>query len=119
MRDNEKKRVTPGSILETLGAKPEPRERAAGMHGSDLLELSTEWRSAIRVIMRRGEMTLTELASDLGLGSSEAKKLVDELVAKGHLKVVETEGEVHYTAVLARTHGRELPPKIWEVLKDK
>ncbi len=119
MRDNEKKRVTPSSILETLGAKSEPRERAARMHGSDLLELPTEWRGAVRLIMRRGEMTLTELASELELGPCEVKKLVDDLVANGHLKVVETEGEVHYAAVLARTRGRELPPKIWEVLKDK
>jgi hypothetical protein len=117
--DNEKKRVTPGSILETLGAKSKPRERAAGMRGTDLLELPTAWRGAVRVIMRRGEMTLTELASELELGPSEAKRLVDEMVAKGHLRVVEAEGEVRYTAVLARTQGRELPPKIWEVLKDK
>ena len=119
MPDNEKKRVAPSSILETLGAESEPRERAAGMRGADLLDLPIEWRGAIKVIMRRGEMTLTELASELKLGPCEAKKLADDLVAKGHLKVVETEGEAHYAVVLARTRGRLLPPRIWEALKNK
>ena len=119
MRDNEKKRVVPSSILERLEAESEPRERAAGMRGADLLELPMEWRGAIKVIMRRGEMTLTELASELELGPCEAKKLADDLVAKGHLKVVETEGEVHYAVVLARTRGRVLTPKIWEALKSE
>jgi DNA-binding MarR family transcriptional regulator len=106
-------------IFDRLQAELESRERVEGINAADLLDLSPELRRTIQLIMRRKQMSLTEIILELDMKPSEVKKLLDTLVEKGYLKSFEVEGEPHYKTFLARKRGREVPLNIWEALSDK
>lgn len=61
---------------------PSRAKEASGIPGSQWMVLG--------VLMRRGEMSVRELAKTLGITSSAATQLVDELVAKKYIARVES-----------------------------
>ncbi len=106
-------------MFDRLQTEIETRQRVEGITTADLLDLSPELRRIINMILRQGEMSLTEIVFELDMKPSEAKGLLDTLVEKGYLKAFEVKGEQRYKTFLARKRRREVPLDIWEALGSK
>jgi DNA-binding MarR family transcriptional regulator len=106
-------------IFDRLQTEIETRQRVEGITPADLLDLSPELRRIINMILRQGEMSLTEIVLELDMKPSEVKGLLDTLLEKGYLKAFEVKGEQRYKTFLARKRRREVPLDIWEALGSK
>lgn len=106
-------------LFHRLQSEIETRERAEGITAAGLLDLSPELRRLVNLIMRRNQMSLSQIVFELDMKPSEVKTLLDTLTQKGYLKAFEIKGETHYKTFLARKRGRKLPLNIWETLGDK
>jgi DNA-binding IclR family transcriptional regulator len=107
------------NLFDRLQAEIETRQRLEGITPADLLDLSPELRRIMNMILRQGEMSLTDVVFELDMKPSEARELLATLVGRGYLKAFEVEGEQHYKTFLARKRGREVPLNIWEALDSK
>jgi len=106
-------------LFDRLQSEIETRQRMEGITPADLLDLSPELRHIINMIMRRREMSLTEIVLELDMRPSEVRGLLDTLVEKGYLKAFEVKGELHYKTFFARRRAREMLLNIWDALSDK
>jgi DNA-binding MarR family transcriptional regulator len=108
-----------GGLFDRLQSEIETRQQVEGITPADLLDISPELRRIINMILRQGEMSLTEIVLQLDMRPSEVKGLLDTLIKKGYLNVFEVKGEQRYKTFLARKRGREVPLNIWEALGSK
>lgn len=108
-------------LFDRLESELEARQRLEeGITPSDLLDLPPELGRVINMIMRRGEMSLTDVIMELDARPSEAKGLLDRLVEKGYLRTFQIKGELHYkTFFSSRRRGRGTPLSVWDALTDK
>ena len=82
-----------------------------GITPVDILALPDPVDSAVQKILRRGPMSVNEMASVLDLPEGEAKQIADLLVEKGYLLTEErhSDGSVVYKVYFARMRGRSIP----------
>ncbi|MBU0496044.1 MAG: hypothetical protein KKA73_05790 [Chloroflexi bacterium] len=102
-----------------LQTELEIRERVEGITPTDLLDLPTDLRRVINIVMRQRQMSLTDIVFELDLRPSEAREVLDLLVDKGYLRVFEVDGEQQYKTFLGRRRARDVPLDIWEALTSK
>ena len=87
------------------------RSKVEGITPLDVMELPEPLRTAMNKLMRKGSMTVGELAAELNIEMVEARQLGEMLVAQGLLSLVEqkADGEIVYRVRLGRTRGRSVP----------
>lgn len=98
-------------MFDYLRKELEQFSRCEGIRPSDLLILPSPLDTTIGQIMRRGSMTLQEMAGALRLHIDETQQIGDILIAKGFLTVTPhtSHNETIYTVRLAphrRTHSK-------------
>lgn len=85
-------------------------EPVTGIIPTDVLELPDLVGSIIRLLIRKGSMTLPELAEATNLERTQAGQLGDILTRKGFLvKEYRSGKEVIYRAYIARMRRRNIP----------
>ncbi len=92
---------------------------ATGLHMADVLALPDSLRQIINWMMRRGEVSLAEVAAHVGQDEDAVRTLLGELVEQGFVQKMEVGGEVRYRPRLALRRGRRLPEGIWQALGDE
>ncbi len=94
--------------------------KVEGITPADAMDLPEPLRMVMNKIMRKGSMTLSELATELRLKTTEARRLGQMLVEKGFLSSTrrKTDGEIVYRTHFAKSRksGRGMPLDIWEKL---
>jgi hypothetical protein len=87
------------------------RSKVEGITPLDVMELPEPLRTAMNKLMRKGSMTVGELAVELNIEMVEARQLGQMLVEKGLLSLVEqkADGEIVYRVRLGRTRERSVP----------
>ena len=88
-----------------------------GLDATGLLELSESQRQVMDRIIRTGEASFSDLARQTKLEEQSLQGVLNELVTKGFVRVVETQGGKCYRAQLIAKRGRELPTEIWQALE--
>ena len=92
-------------LLELEGLEP-----VTGIIPTDVLELPDPIGSIIRLLIRKGSMTLSELASAMKLEQPQAQQIGELLTRKGFLvKEYRTGKEPVYRAYIARMRRRNIP----------
>ncbi len=86
-------------------------EKVKGVTPVEILELPSPLDEIVREMMRRGRLTLDELAAKLELAPEEARQLAELLIEKGFLQTEERQenGGVLYKVYFARMRGRNIP----------
>jgi hypothetical protein len=105
-------------LLARLRSEIETRQQVDGVTAADLLELSPELCDLIRTIARGREMDLAEIAAELGARPEEARDLLDAMVEKGYLQVLEADGKRRYKASFIHTQQISAPSEVWHALED-
>lgn len=91
------------------------REREeAGLAPADILVLLNNLRDLMTRIARLGEMTVAQLALELGQREAEVEGILAELVEKGYLRE-----ERRYQVAFGRKRINKLPITIWEALEHR
>jgi hypothetical protein len=87
------------------------RLKAEGLTPLDVMALPEPLRTAMNALMRKGSMTVSELAAELHIETVEARQLGEMLVEKGLLSLGEqqADGEIVYRVRLGRRRGRSIP----------
>jgi hypothetical protein len=88
---------------------------AAGLAPADLLELDEAERKLVAWLVRRGTISLDELASHLG---EDARETLDMLLDQGLLVAVEAGDEERYRVLLGHRRARGAMPEIWQALDE-
>ncbi len=96
-------------------------DQCEGITPIDILALPPPLNKVVNKMMRRGALTLNELAADLKLKPAEAHQLGAMLVERGFLRVTEPAGggEIIYKVRLARKSRKRRQGKsldIWQKL---
>ena len=90
--------------------KLEEIEPVTGIIPTDVLELPDPIGSIIRMLIRKGSMTLSELAEALNLEQPQAQQIGELLTRKGFLvKEFRSGKEPVYRAYIARMRRRNIP----------
>ena len=88
----------------------EQLQPVTGIIPTDVLELPDPIGSIIRLLIRRGSMTLSELAEAMGLEQPQAQQVGELLTRKGFLgKEYRSGKEPVYRAYIARMRRRNIP----------
>jgi len=106
-------------VLERLKQDLEVWASPEGLRTTDMLDMPEPLRPILQTIMRRGSITIDELADELGCGPAEADEIADLLVSCGFLRTHDTQDDGHtvFRVRLARTR-RRTPAAIWSTLLD-
>jgi len=88
-----------------------------GLGLSGLLDLPTAQRQVMEQIIRRGEVSYSDLAQRTRKDEQALQVVLKALTAQGFVRVVETPGGKRYRAQLMPKRGRELPKEIWRALE--
>jgi len=103
-------------IFAKLQAEIASREKEeAGLAPADILALPDNLRDLMTKIARQGEVTVAQLASELGQEETEVEEMLAELVEKGYLQ----EEKRYKIAFGRRRIKKKLPISIWEALDQK
>jgi hypothetical protein len=106
-------------LFDRLRQEVADRERQEGLSASDLLELPAELRRVVLLIARHHELSLSALASELGMPAADLQPLMADLSAKGLIRAADVAGEPLYRTFFGRRRTKELPASIWEALADR
>lgn len=88
----------------------EQLQPVTGIIPTDVLDLPDPIGSIIRLLIRRGSMTLSELAEAMGLEQPQAQQVGELLTRKGFLiKEYRSGKEPVYRAYIARMRRRNIP----------
>lgn len=88
----------------------EKLEPVAGIIPTDVLDLPDMIGTVIRLLIRKGSMTLPDLAAAMQLEPAQARQIGDILTQKGFLvKEYRSGKELIYRAYIARMRGRNIP----------
>jgi amino acid permease/DNA-binding Lrp family transcriptional regulator len=82
----------------------------------DALELADDERRVVTTLMRHGELTLGELSARLECAETAAGAMLEQMVARGLIRRVESVEGVRFGARLGQRHGRALPAAMWNAL---
>ncbi len=106
-------------MLERLKQDLEVWARPEGLRTTDMIDMPKPLRPILQTIMRRGSITVTDLADELDCDPQEADEIADLLVECGFLRSHDTQedGQVVYRVKLARTR-RRTPASIWSKMLD-
>jgi hypothetical protein len=107
-----------GEMFDRLQRELKKRSKVEGITPADVMDLPEPLRTAMNKMMRRGSMTLSELAAELKLETAETRRLGQMLVENGFLSSLEREadGEIIYQTRFARKRG--VPLDVWKALDD-
>jgi amino acid permease len=89
---------------------------ATGLLMADVLTLPDPSRQLINWMMRQGEVSMAEVMVHIGQDEDVAPTVLEELMAQGFVRKIETEGEIRYRPQLAPKRGRQLSDHIWQAL---
>ncbi len=90
--------------------KLEGIEPVTGIIPTDVLELPESISSIIRMLIRKGSMTLPELADAMSLEQPQAQQISELMTRKGFLvKEYRSGKEPVYRAYIARMRRRNIP----------
>jgi DNA-binding MarR family transcriptional regulator len=103
-------------MFDRLQRELKKRSKVEGITPADVMDLPEPLRTAMHKMMRKGSMTLSELAAELKLKTAETRRLGQMLVERGFLSSIEREadGEIVYQTRFARKRGRSVPFDIWK-----
>lgn len=106
-------------MLERLKQDLEVWARPEGLRTTDMLDMPEPLRPILQTIMRRGSITIAELADELGCELTEADEVADLLVSCGFLRTHDDheDGPTVFRVRLARTR-RRTPAAIWSKMLD-
>lgn len=110
-------------MFDRLQQELKKRSKVEGITPADVMDLPEPLRTVMNKIMRKGSMTLSELAAELKLKTAEAHRLGQILVEKGFLNSTggKADSEIVYRthfARKARKRGHGLPLDVWKALDD-
>ena len=107
-------------MFDRLQRELKKRYKHEGITPADVMELPEPLRTAMSRMMRKGSMTLSELASELNLERAETRRLGQMLVEKGFLSSSRrtADGEIVYRTHFTHKRGRSVPLDIWKLLDD-
>lgn len=93
----------------------EERPKLEGVTPEDIMELPQPLRESMQMILRVGAVSLSEMASDLGLNQDQAGRVADLLIDRGFLAAAgETPGgDRLYRINLAPRKRRRVPTDLW------
>jgi WD40 repeat protein len=89
--------------------------RKRGLNIADLLILPSDQQHILNWMMRRDEVTLTDLANHLHQDVALVQPQIDYLITQDYIQVVEAQPP-RYRIRLASKSGRQMPSDIWDVL---
>lgn len=107
------------ALFQRLQEEIELRERTEGISPLDLLDLPPALQHVLTQITRAGQISLTDLATDLALPEEEVLVLTARLVEKGYLREYMRAGERYCRTHFGRKRERELPLDLWEALSER
>ena len=107
----EKKKNIFSMLQEEISSREKEEER---LSPSTLLALPDNLRELMLRITRLGQVTLAQVAQELGQDQAEIEKMLSQLVEKGYLRVEKT-----YRVAFGRRRATRLPQSIWESLEKK
>jgi DNA-binding IclR family transcriptional regulator len=81
--------------------------------------MSPELQSILQLLARRGALPATDVATALALPDADAARLLDDLVAKGHVGSAVEDGVTVFRAQFGRRRARAVPEGIWQALTEK
>jgi DNA-binding MarR family transcriptional regulator len=108
-----------GRLQDELESREEEEEGEKNSTMLDTLTLPAPLQRIIGKIMRRGELSLEQLAAEMKSTPGEVEPLLDTLVEKRFLEVEGSGQQRRYKPYLGRKRARKLPVSIWESLDDK
>lgn len=106
--------------FKSLHQEIQKRVEVKGITPIDMLSLPSPLSGVFDRIMRRGLMTVMEMADELKVTRDEARYLVDLLVSKGYLRSVDNivHNDAAYQIRFAIKRKRKLPSSIWKSLDE-
>jgi len=107
-------------MFDRLQRELKKRPKVEGITPADVMDLPEPLRMTMNKMMRKGSMTLSELAAELNLKTTQTRRLGAMLIEKGFLSSIEQEadGEIVYQTRFARQCRRSVSLDIWESLDD-
>lgn len=105
--------------FEYLQQELEQRAKVKGITPVDLLSLPATINNVFDKIMRRGLITLSEMADELDFTELQASHLATLLINKGYLRPADssTNEEPSYQIRFTVKRKRRMPPNIWQALE--
>ncbi|HEY9648048.1 MAG TPA: TIR domain-containing protein [Chroococcidiopsis sp.] len=97
-------------------AQPQSGATLTGLRIVDIVTLPDHLQHLVNWLIRREEVTLAQVAEHLQQDPETALGLLDELVSKQYVKVLEDDGETYYQIRLAHKSVRQMPKDIWRIL---
>ena len=82
------------------------REQGAGLSMADVITLPPSLRRLVTWMMRQEEVSLAEVAAFIQGDEPTAHDMMDSLLAKGFVRMVQIAGDVRYKVRLAPIRGR-------------
>jgi hypothetical protein len=86
---------------------------------ADVFALSDSQAELIGWMMRRGKVSLAEVAAYTGQDEGAVRAVLEELAKQGFVAEMNLEGELRYEARVATRRGRRLPQQIWQALGEE
>ncbi len=106
-------------LFNRLQGELEAREKSPGLQMSDLLVLPEPESSLLNWMIRRGQVTFSDLTAFLGQDEAHTRTILDALCNKGYVREIELHGATQYRVRLAPKRGRTLSSDLWQALDDK
>lgn len=107
-----------GRLQDELDAREQEQDRKDSTM-MDTLALPAPMQKIITRVIRHGELTLEQIATEIKSTPQEVGPLVDDLVTKRFLEVDESGPQKLYKPYLGRKRGRKVPVNIWDSLDSK
>lgn len=92
--------------------------QGGGISPLDLLELPSELRQVMNVLIRQGPCTVAQLAGSLAIDQGEAFCLLDTLAARGHVRRHGQEDSAVFEPILGHSGRPGLSSALWDKLKE-
>jgi DNA-binding MarR family transcriptional regulator len=106
-------------VFGRLQSELDAREKAAGLSMADILALPDELRRLVNWILRQEEVSLQQLAAQMGHDEATTQTMIADLVEQGLVREMNLKGVQRYRVRLAPKKQRVLPADLWRALDQK
>src|SRR5262245_39057937 len=100
----------------TMSAELDADWIGSGVHLADIAASDDSVRGLITWMTRRGEVSFDQVVAHLDVDARQARATLDDLAARGAIRLVGTGDALRYRVHLAARHGRTVPSDIWQAM---
>lgn len=92
------------------------RAHTAGLTMADILELPDTERQLVNWMMRAGDVSLADVATQLGQDEATVQARLAVLIEKGFVRETVSHSVTFYQVRMAPRRQRQLPENLWQAL---